>query len=132
MIIISKDEYQMFGPESGKSNPSFISETEREVEAKLAVKITLSKLLTKMGKIWDTATTTGFMPKCSFLTISNKLLSLVSTLEPFRSNVDCRTRYNPFFMGILFLNQRAYQTASPPSQQRLFASWERSKIASRR
>ena len=80
IMIIHKDEYEMFSPGSGESNPFFISETEREVEAKLAVNRISSKLPTKMVKTGGTATMTGFTTKASFLSRLYKTSSLESTL----------------------------------------------------
>ena len=107
MNIISKDEYQTFGPGSGESNPYFISETEREVEAKVAVNRMSSKLLTKMGKIGGTGTVTAFMPKAVFVTILNKLSSLESTLAPRPRAIDRRNKIQPILHGNLTLESKS-------------------------
>ena len=82
----------MFGPGSGQADPMFVSETEREVEAKFVVNRISSKLLTKMGKIGGTATMTSFMPKGAFLTLRKKLSSFEPTLQPRPNEVDVRPK----------------------------------------
>ena len=84
LAYIPLGEYKIFGPGTRQSNPLFVAETEREVESKFAVM-------------------KGFMPKWSFLSMSNKLRAIESSLAPRSSDVYVSNKLQPILNGNLML-----------------------------
>ena len=107
LAYIPLGEYKIFGPGTRQSNPFFVTETEREVESKFAVFRMSNKLLTKMGKIGGTGTMKGFMPKGSFLSMSNKLSAIESSLAPRPCDVDVSNKLQAILHGNLMLESKS-------------------------
>ena len=122
MEFVLPSAYLIFGPSTNKSNPVFITESEKNAEFKYTIHRIMHKLLTKAGKIGGTALYTGPLPKDQWCHFTNALIRLDHTLAPAPSAISTMDTAHHVLHGHLSLETKYLPTtittitAKSPSQ----------------
>lgn len=107
---LSAHQYHIFGPSTNSSNPSVVTETERDVETKYYLHQIFQKLLIKLGKIGGTAVYTGHLSRSDWSHLSSFLGKLDPSLIPLSSAIQSKDTAQAILHGDLSLETKFIPT----------------------